>query len=190
MIERGRDGQPRPLEIVKKQCRKKASPPCPPCVRGGGRRPVVAGGLQHSPTPYLQVSGRRTRSFPAGLVFPGADFRRNFPAALLFPVLTFRETSLRRIPPPLRGPPPFHKGGKGAKLPQSQFRQPKEGGAVSPALSAVSYRFFSRPVASLNSLMSSSSSLAWAWTASQVPLVSYHKSLRSWTSLACCSTQV
>ena len=94
-------------------------------------------------------------------------------------------------PPPLRGgPPPFHKGGKGAKLPQSQFRQPKEGGAVSPALSAVSYRFFSRPVASLNSLMSSSSSLAWAWTASQVPLVSYHKSLRSWTSLACCSTQV
>ena len=175
MIERGRDGQPRPLEIVKKQCRKKASPPCPPCERGEGRREVVAGGFQQSTTPYLQISGRRTRTFPA---------------TLFFPVLTFRETSLRRIPPPLRGPPPFHKGGKGAKLPQSQFRQPKEGGAVSPALSAVSYRFFSRPVASLNSLMSSSSSLAWAWTASQVPLVSYHKSLRSWTSLACCSTQV
>ena len=190
MIERGRDGQPRPLEIVKKQCRKKASPPCPPCERGEGRRAAVAGGFQQSTTPYLQISGRRTRTFPAVFFFPGADFRGNFPAALFFPVLTFGETSLRRIPPPLRGPPPFHKGGKGAKLPQSQFRQPKEGGAVSPALSAVSYRFFSRPVASLNSLMSSSSSLAWAWTASQVPLVSYHKSLRSWTSLACCSTQV
>ena len=187
MIERGRGGQPRPLEIVKKQCRKKASPPCPPCERGEGRREAVAGGFQQSTTPYLQISGRRTRTFPAVFFFPGADFRGNFPAALFFPVLTFGETSLRRIPPPLRGPPPFHKG---AKLPQSQFRQPKEGGAVSPALSAVSYRFFSRPVASLNSLMSSSSSLAWAWTASQVPLVSYHKSLRSWTSLACCSTQV
>ena len=52
------------------------------------------------------------------------------------------------------------------------------------------YSALSRPVASLNSLMSSSISLACAWTASQVPLVSYHRALRSWTSRACCSTQV
>ena len=64
----------------------------------------------------------------------------------------------------------------------------------SPALrryrKAIFYRAFSRPVASLNSLISSSNSLAWAWTTSQVPLVSYHWAFRSSTVMPCCSTQV
>ena len=52
------------------------------------------------------------------------------------------------------------------------------------------YSAFSRPTSSLNALMSSSSSLACAWTASQVFLTSYHWALRSSTLMPCCSTQV
>ena len=63
-----------------------------------------------------------------------------------------------------------------------------KGGVYSPF--KFLYRAFSRPVASLNSLMRASSSSACAWTASQVPLVSYHRAFRSFTSRACCSTQV
>ena len=77
------------------------------------------------------------------------------------------------------------RGGK-----SGNYEECKEGGAGGPAGLMRSYRFFSSPVASLNSLISSSSSLACAWTASQVPSVSYHSALSSWTSLACCSTQV
>ena len=52
------------------------------------------------------------------------------------------------------------------------------------------YSALSTPVASLNSLIRSSSSFACAWTASHVPFVSYQRALRSCTSLPCCSTQV
>ena len=52
------------------------------------------------------------------------------------------------------------------------------------------HRAASTPVSSLNWLISASSSAAWAWTASQVCSVSYHRALRSSTLRACCSTQV
>ena len=54
----------------------------------------------------------------------------------------------------------------------------------------VGYRFFKTPVSSLKALISSSRSLAWAWTASHVPSVSYHRAFRSCISFPCCSTQV
>ena len=52
------------------------------------------------------------------------------------------------------------------------------------------YSVFSTPVASLKALISSSRSLAWAWTASHVPSVSYQRASSSSAVLPCCSTQV
>ena len=71
----------------------------------------------------------------------------------------------------------------------SRTRHNKRGGGT-PLPHFLNYSAFRRPVSSLKALISSSSSLACAWTASQVPLVSYHWALRSSTDIPCCSTQV
>ena len=52
------------------------------------------------------------------------------------------------------------------------------------------YRVLRMPTSSLKASMSASRSFACAWTASQVPFVSYHWALRSSTFMPCCSTQV
>ena len=111
--------------------------------------------------------------------------------------------------PPLQGCLIAHKGGQSRPPLRLEFRikfcayilcrqlqntHPRQNNHILKAeyvfCKLSNYSALSKPVASLNSLISSSISFACAWTASQVPFVSYHSALRSCTSRACCSTQV
>ena len=97
-------------------------------------------------------------------------------------------SSRSEVSPPKRRHPsgvPFHRRNAGTSL-----RRGKGEGRGGDAVPLSHYRLLRRPVASLNSLIISSSSAACLWTASQVPSVSYQRALSSSLVLPCCSTQV